>query len=34
MDEDEYGVPKGDPDGFWPVVVILIVIAMFLIFGN
>lgn len=34
MDEDEYGVPKGDPDGFWPIVAILIVIVAFLFFGN
>lgn len=32
MDEDEYGVPKGSPDGYWPAVAVLIVIALFLIF--
>lgn len=34
MEEDEYGVPKGEPDGFWPIVAIVIVIVAFLIFGN
>lgn len=34
MEEDEYGVPKGNPDGFGPMVAIVIVIVAFLIFGN